>query len=117
MRSARVSSTAGLLIWCLASLASPAAAPGSAAALTERTLSIGQLERLELHHVRAESVTHGGRPALRVIQAPPGEASGSPGVHEAIAVIPDSDFGDGEIRTELAGAPRQGAPEGWRGFV
>ncbi|MGH9869775.1 MAG: hypothetical protein ACREAA_16640 [Candidatus Polarisedimenticolia bacterium] len=83
---------------------------GSSPSQVERILPARSLAGLELHHVQSELVTHQGRPALRLIQVePPGG--------ETMAVLAGSDFGDGEILTELAGAPRQGAPEGARGFV
>lgn len=109
------------LIWTFALLAAPpgGSAPSAASSTPqiERILPTQKGEGLELHHVKAQPVIHLGRPSLRVVQAPPGEAAGKPGVVEAIAVIPDSVFGDGEILTQLAGAPREGAPEGARGFV
>jgi len=109
------------LLWGLALLAAPLGdgAPSTVATPSEieRILPVRTGEGIVLHHVKAEPVIHLGRPSLRVIQAPPGAAAGAPGVFEAIAVLPDSDFGDGEILTELAGTPREGAPEGARGFV
>lgn len=64
---------------------------------------------LELHNVLAERVNYQGRRALRLIE----ESMGQGG----IAVIPDSDFGDGVIETEVVGVLRPDAPPEMRGFV
>ncbi len=65
---------------------------------------------LDLRGVLAEPREHLGRKAVRIVAAP--EASG-----ETIAIVPDTDFGDGTIELELAGGVLAGAPEAARGFV
>ena len=64
----------------------------------------------DLHNVTAKEVTWKGRQATQLLEA--AEITG-----EAIAIIPDSDFQDGVIETEIAGLPRAGAEAGARGFI
>lgn len=75
------------------------------------------------HNVAVEPVTHAGRRGLRVTVAdsvrrrvaglPAGQQQG----FETLAVIEGTDFGDGVIELEVAGAPAEGAGGGARGFV
>jgi len=88
-------------------------AVSSSAPGAERSLRVGDPRGLELHEVKAEGVTHRGRPALRVMEAAPGATARGP----ALVMLPGSELRNGVIETELAGAPRQGAPEQARGFV
>jgi hypothetical protein len=78
----------------------------------ERTFPLSSLSELELYHVGAEIVTYGGRPAVRLVEQ--GELAAS---EPAIAILPESDFRDGVIETEIAGSPRSDAPRDMRGFV
>ena len=77
-----------------------------------RTFPLHSLAELELHHVAAELVTYRGRHAVRLIE----QAEPTPSDH-AIAVLAGSDFKDGVIETEIAGALRKDAPQDMRGFV
>lgn len=70
------------------------------------------LEKLELHNVEAKSVQYQGRRALRVVQSDTPNSAG-----HAIVTLPESNFQNGVIEVEIAGLPREGAPEGSRGFV
>jgi hypothetical protein len=79
----------------------------------ERSLRVDDPRGLELHEVKADAMTHRGRAALHVVEATPGAPARGP----ALVVLPGSELRNGVIETELAGAPRQGAPEGARGFV
>ena len=63
---------------------------------------------LRLHNVTAEPATLQERKGLRIRMA------GTPG-DEKLAIIEGSDFGNGVIEAEIAGAPQAGAPEGARG--
>ena len=73
---------------------------------------LSSLSGLDCHHVETELVTYRGRPAVRLVE------QGEPGPDEpAIAILAGSDFKDGVIETEIAGAPRVGAPQDMRGFV
>lgn len=77
-----------------------------------RTFPLNALSDVALHQVAAELVSYRGRPALRVM-----EDDGPPTAEHALAILLGSDFKDGVIETEIAGAPRAGAAEGMRGFV
>ena len=79
-----------------------------------RTIVLKSAEGLELRHVTAEAATYGGRTAVRFLETP--KAGGSPDI-PSIAVLPDSEFGDGVIEVELAGKPRGGAANAARGFI
>lgn len=81
----------------------------------QRTYVLRSADGLELLNVKAESVKYRGRQALRLIEAR-GQAGGSTEV-PAVALLADSDFGDGVIEAELAGKPGAGANETARGFV
>jgi hypothetical protein len=84
---------------------------------------------LRLHNVSATPATLQGKKGLRVelseetrrrVQAMTPEQrqqAVQQGLAEQLAVIEASDFGDGVIEAEIAGAPRADAGEGARGFV
>jgi hypothetical protein len=74
-----------------------------------RTFSLASLSELELHQVEAQLVTYRGRGAVRLVE---GEEAAT-----TIAILSGSDFKDGVIETEIAGAPRKNAPQDMRGFV
>ena len=71
------------------------------------------LDKLELHNVKAEPVTHLGRPAMRVSDA------GPQGLDDAgrLAVVPGSSFQDGTMEVNLSGDTAPDAPPNFRGFV
>ena len=66
---------------------------------------------LRLHNVTAEPAALQDRTGLRIRTASLGNAD------EKLAIVEGSDFGNGVIEAEIAGAPQAGAPEGARGFV
>lgn len=66
---------------------------------------------LDLQNVQAEVTRHQGRRALRLV-----ESDQTSGEH-AIAILPDSQFTNGVIETEIAGDLRPDAPDAMRGFV
>ena len=77
---------------------------------------------IRFHNVTGAPATHQGKKGLRVTVSP--EAPGGPAMTpeqlaalETLAVIEGTDFGDGVIEAEIAGAPAPGAAEGARGFV
>lgn len=74
-----------------------------------RTWSLTSLTDLELHNVTAEQVMYGGRQAVRLVEEQMGQGG--------IAILPDTDFGDGVIETEVVGALRPDAPPDMRGFA
>jgi hypothetical protein len=70
---------------------------------------LDSLKGVEPVNVKAEVATYRGRPAVRL--------TNQAGEQAPIAVISDSDFADGTIQVDVAGAPRGGASEGARGFI
>ena len=76
-----------------------------------RTFQLNSLSELELLHVEAELVTYRGRHAVRLVE------QGEPTSDLALAILSGSDFKDGVIEAEIAGAPRKDAPQDMRGFV
>ncbi len=84
---------------------------------------------LRLHNVSATPATLQDRKGLRIEMSEETRAKlkamtpeeqqrfAQQGLAEQLAVIEASDFGDGVIEAEIAGAPRADAGEGARGFV
>jgi hypothetical protein len=85
--------------------------------------SIGAVDGMRLHNVTAERVRHEGKSGVRVTVSEDARRrlEGLPVVQRAqveqLAVIEGSDFSNGVIEAEIAGAPAPGAPESARGFV
>ncbi len=71
------------------------------------------LEKLELHNVKGEPVTHLGRSAVRITDA------GAEGLDDAgrIAIVPGSSSQDGTIEVTLTGDTAPDARPESRGFV
>jgi hypothetical protein len=77
-----------------------------------RTFLLSSLSEVELRHVEAELVTYRGRRAVRLVEQE------EPTSHaHAIAILSGSEFKDGVIEAEIAGAPRKDASQQMRGFV
>ena len=76
-------------------------------------LPLTSTQGLKLVNVTAESVTYNGRAAVRVTDAAPAGL----GDEGRLAVLSNTDFQDGTIEVDLAGAPLPNAGEGARGFV
>jgi len=76
-----------------------------------QTFTLESFSNLELRNLRSEFVTYRRRPAIRLIEQHVMSAE------ETIAILPDSNFKDGVIETEIAGSPRPDAPMEMRGFV
>lgn len=78
---------------------------------------------LRLHNVQAAAVAHEGKRGVRVTISDEAQrrVAGQPverqSLLEKFALIDGTDFGDGVIEAEVAGAPAPDAPEGARGFV
>jgi hypothetical protein len=67
---------------------------------------------LELVNTKAEVVNYRGRTALRLLPA------ANPSADESmLAILAGSDFKNGTIQVDLAGAPRAGSPPVSRGFI
>lgn len=79
---------------------------------SSHTFQLTALSQLELQNVEADLVTYQGRRAVRLVEQgePPTSAP-------TIAILAGSDFKDGVIEAEIAGAPRSDAPQDMRGFV
>ena len=75
-------------------------------------LLAGDPGRLKLVNVTATRVQYRGRDAIRVVGNPKDTVS-----METLAIIPGTEFGDGVIEAEIAGAPAAGADTSARGFV
>jgi hypothetical protein len=67
------------------------------------------LAELELQSVEAEIIIYRGRQAVRLVEQEEATVT--------IAILSGSNFKDGVIEAEIAGAPRRDAPQDMRGFV
>lgn len=95
--------------------------PVAAAAQTAR-YPLTSAAGLRPHNVTAVPVTHAGKRGLRLVVSDSARRSieGLPIDQQQIetfAVLAGTDFGDGVIEAEVAGAPAPGAGGGARGFV
>jgi hypothetical protein len=88
------------------------AAFGFALVTTAADFRLDSADGLELVNAKAEAVNYRGRHALRLDPAP-----GKNGNETLLAIVPGSNFKDGTIQVDLAGAPRAGAPPTSRGFI
>ena len=70
---------------------------------------LATLAELELQSVEAEIVIYRGRQAVRLVEQEEATVT--------IAILSGSNFKDGMIEAEIAGAPRRDAPQDMRGFV
>jgi hypothetical protein len=77
---------------------------------------LNSLNGLQVINLKAEAVTYRNKRAVRLLQSSAEPVSSDPG-KESIAILKDTDFKDGAIEAEIAGAPRQGATPDIRGFV
>jgi hypothetical protein len=96
----------------------PAAEPAGLRAagsvkVAESELTPKRLDELEVLNGKTEIVTYRGRRAVHLV--PPAEHQG--GDDSMLAILNRSDFEDGVIEVEVAGAPRADAPADARGFV
>ena len=82
------------------------------AALAGAPVALGQtVDKLQLHKVRAEPAVYQGKKAVHLTRTP--DAKGE----DTVATVAGSQFQDGTIEVEVAGAPAPGAFEGARGFI
>jgi hypothetical protein len=80
--------------------------------LAGASFAFGQtVDKLELRNVRAEPVEYRGRKAVHLTQAPGARGDAT------LAILAGSEFQDGVIEVDLAGAPAAGTFEGARGFI
>lgn len=97
----------GLALACMAAAGRESADAGG----DLRSVPLETTAGLGLHGVRAEAVTWRGRRAVRLVEDPAAAAA------EPVALIEGSDFGDGTIELDVAGAPAADAPPDSRGFI
>lgn len=95
--------------------ADPNAAQSNAAksAKAQPASSAKLLDDLEVLNGKAEVVTYRGRRAVHLIPSPDHLGPDD----SILAILERSDFEDGVIEVEVAGAPREGAPPDSRGFI
>jgi hypothetical protein len=96
----------GLFIVALVSFAQTKKTPALA-------LRLDSLNGLEIVDGRAEIASYNGRRALHLSPASGHETDED----SMLAIVTDTDFRDGTITAEVAGAPRPGAPADARGFI
>jgi hypothetical protein len=92
----------------------------SLAPLRAQTYQFKSLSGLTPVNVKAELADYRGRPAIRLLDesaSSPNQSPNQAGASLAMAILSATDFEDGTIEADLAGAPRSGAGEGARGFV
>ena len=105
------------------STAPPTAAPSAKPSSEAKGYLLESTAGLRPHNVTVEPTTHAGKRGVRVTmsdeakrriqQLPAAEQAQL----EQLAVIEGTDFANGVIEVEIAGAPASGAMEGARGFV
>ena len=80
------------------------------------TFRLDSLNNLEIINIKAEPATYRGKRSVHLLQSTADPTTGNP-EKESLAILKDTDFKNGVIEAEIAGAPRQGAPADARGFV
>ncbi|MDP9122606.1 MAG: hypothetical protein M3O15_14775 [Acidobacteriota bacterium] len=80
-------------------------------------MRLDSLAGLQLLNVPGEVATYRGRRAVRLIDRPRQAASSAAAGGPFLAILTGSDFRNGTIEVEVAGAPRPGASETARGFI
>lgn len=90
-------------------------------------IGLDALDGLEVHCIREDGVdpvktkvevgTYRGRSAVRMVNDDGLTAAGTPAGAQSIAIVKDSEFGNGTIELDVVGRPREGAPPSTRGFV
>ena len=107
----------------VAVVATLVAAPLTAQSVPGGRYPLASTDGLRLNNVTAQALTHAGKRGVRLTIADSArrQAEGLPieqqTAIETLAVIEGSDFTDGVIEAEIAGAPGTGAALGARGFV
>jgi hypothetical protein len=82
-----------------------------------RQFALASAEGLRLHNVVAEPAALEGKKGVRVTISDEARKRLDAGPMDQLAVIDGTDFGNGVIEAEIAGAPAPDAPAGARGFV
>src|SRR5262245_16874629 len=76
-----------------------------------RQIAVENGTGLEFVHVVPQPVTYLGKKALRLVETSERYAG------EAVALVSDTNFGDGTLEVEVAGKPGAGSDTAARGFV
>jgi len=97
---------------CLAAFLSVAVGSSVAAPAGARTLQLDRIGDLVLVNARAEAVVYQGQRAVRLRSRLGHEADDD----SMLAIVPNSDFKDGTIELDVAGAPIPEVPNA-RGFI
>jgi len=79
-----------------------------------RVLPLDSIEGFKAFNVKPEVVRYRGQHAIRLLDRPVEGVSRGGG---ALVILPGTNFKNGTIEIEVAGAPREGAAEGARGFI
>jgi Domain of Unknown Function (DUF1080) len=77
------------------------------------TFRLDSTDGLELVNAKAEPITYRGERAVRLVPLPGHETADD----AMVAILTGSEFKDGTIEVEVAGAPRPGATPDMRGFI
>lgn len=101
----------GLAIASLIAFAT--AALGQQKSAAPSVFHLDSMEGLELANAKAEIVNYRGRRAVRLLPA----ESHDQGNESMLAILARSDFKNGTIQVDVAGAPRACAPPDSRGFI
>jgi hypothetical protein len=110
MRTLVWAASAGLASMCLAM------ATGGAAGQQRSSYKLDSVAGLEIISTKAEATTYRGRKAVRLIDLP-GQTKDAVAGGNAMALVTGTDFSEGTIEVDVAGAPRAGAAENARGFI
>jgi len=98
-----------------------AAAPAATATPAAGNFPLNSLDGLDLLNIQGQAAAYRGRRAVRLLDSPtpqPNMTRGRAAGHEGIAILTGSEFADGTIEADLAGAPRPGADTSVaRGFI
>ncbi len=94
-----------------------AVAPLNGASPTEQHYPLTSTAGLRLHNVTATPVRYEGKLGVRVVEASSAGPADAEQPTETLALLDGTDFGDGVIELEVAGAPAPGASGSARGFV
>ncbi|MBI3450084.1 MAG: hypothetical protein HY049_14370 [Acidobacteria bacterium] len=106
--------TLSLLAGLSSQAASPASPAAPAVARAPRSLPLDSVEGVKAFNVKPEIASYKGRRAIHLLDKP---VEGSSRGGGALVILPETEFKDGTIEIEVAGAPREGAAEGARGFI
>lgn len=120
--------TGTALMVCISAMAMTVRAAGADEAATGvHTMALSSLNGLEIKavsepggaavKVKADIATYNGRRAVHILNDDSTMGSSGPSGGESLAIVKESDFGNGTIEFDVVGLPRQGSNSQSRGFV